>query len=259
MQTFLVTKTQVVLRKLAELRSRRALRRNAALWRALQDYLAKTSSTGCGYIDYWHLYQEIRRRKPVEVLECGTGVSTLVIAHALKENEAAAGARGRVTSMEEHAQWLDMARELLPQEYQPYVDFKLSKTVDDSYSLFRGVRYRDVPARPYDFVFVDGPKYHSPSDGTPTFDFDFLHVLREAQGSVAGLIDKRVSTCFVLQQVLGPERVRYCPVRGLGFVEPSSRADLGRLSDDLSSTNFASSFRTFGRTLLRMSPVDRHA
>ena len=42
------------------------------------------------------------------------------------------------------------------------VDFCLSDTVEDYFSLFRGMRYRDVPDRPYEFIFIDGPKYHCP-------------------------------------------------------------------------------------------------
>lgn len=182
-------------------------------------------------------------------------MSTLVIAHALLENERETGVCGRVTSMEESEQWLTMSQRLLPVRYQPYVEFRLSDTIEDKFSLFRGVRYRDIPERGYDFVFVDGPKYQSPLDGTPTFDFDFLHILRTAKNPVAGLIDKRVSTCFALQMVLGPKKVRYSPVKGLGFIEPCTSEDLGDLDRTLSSANFAASMQTFGQTLLRMDPL----
>lgn len=250
-------KVFVVQRKRAEWASRSALMRRGDLWRDLQEYLAKTRSTGCGFVDYWELYREIRERKPLEVLECGTGVSTLVIAYALSENERETGRGGRVTSMEEAEQWLDMSRNLLPLRYHSFVDFRLSATIEDHYSLFRGVRYKDVPPRVYDYVFVDGPKYHSPIDGVPTFDFDFVHILRGSDAPVAGLIDKRVSTCFALQQLLGHEKVQYSPAKGLGFIQPCTRADLGALDTKLSSANFADSLRPIGRTLLRMTPVTR--
>ena len=199
------------------------------------------------------MYSAIRERRPLEVLECGSGVSTLIIAHALKENEAQTGQRGRVTSMDEHREWSEMAARLLPQTYHPYVDFRVSETVQDQFSLFRGVRYRDVPDRAYQFVFIDGPNYHSPVDGTPTFDFDFIHVLRMARQPVEALIDKRVSTCFVLQQLLGTAKVRYSPVRGLGTVAPCVAADLGVLQTELSSVNFQKSFNLIGKTRLAMS------
>lgn len=248
-------KAQVALRKLAEINARSALKANPTLWAALQDYLEKTKSTGCGLSDYHALYQEIRSRRPMHVLECGTGVSTLVIAQALRENEAETGRRGHVTSMEEYGEWLEMSRGLLPEVYHDFVDFQLSDTVEDQFSLFRGVRYRDIPARPYDFVFVDGPKYHSPLDGTPTFDFDFLHVLRTADHEVSGLIDKRVSTCFVLQQILGRTKLRYDPVRHLGFIAPCTKHSLGQLQADLSSLNFEPSLRALANARLSMTPL----
>ena len=55
----------------------------------------------------------------------------------------------------------------------------------------------------YDFVFVDGPDYKSPVDGSVTFDADLINVLQSSTNPVAAIIDKRVSTVFVLQQVLG--------------------------------------------------------
>ena len=63
---------------------------------------------------------------------------------------------------------------------------------EDRYSLFRGLRYSELPVKPYDFVFVDGPKYKSPLDGGTTFDFDIIHVLRNSKSEVSALIDKRL-------------------------------------------------------------------
>jgi hypothetical protein len=201
------------------------------------------------------LYSQIKKYQPQEVLECGTGVTTLIIAHALLENEAETGVRGRLTSMEEHEEWLSMSRDLLPKEYQSLVDFRLSGTTEDKFSLFRGVRYKDIPDRKYDYVFIDGPSYRSPEDGIPTFDFDFLSVLQMTNKPVAGLVDKRVSTCFVMQQLLGTGKVHYSPVLGLGFISPSTKFDLGILPESLSSVNFQHSCQIFGRTKLSLAPV----
>ncbi len=255
MQTFLKFNIYVALRKFAQWRAQKDLSNRKELWSALQMYLQQTSSTGCNLTDYWCLYHEIRQRKPIEVLECGTGVSTLIIAHALLDNERETGIKGRVTSMEEICEWMEMSRLLLPRKYQPVVDFRLSGTIEDYYSLFRGVRYRDIPSREYDFVFVDGPNCKSPIDGVPTFDFDFIHVIRNSRGC-AGLIDKRVSTCFVLQQILGVEKVRYDPVLHLGFIATCTRNDLDKLTEELSSINFEKSFSLFRATNLLMNPLE---
>jgi predicted O-methyltransferase YrrM len=251
--TYLRSKLEILLRKIAQIRAKRMLQRNDGLWNALQAYLQDTKSTGCGYIDYACLYQMIRSEKPVEVLECGTGVSTLVIAHALMENERETSRGGRVTSMEEHEGWLDMSRKLLPNEYAKYVDFRLSGTIEDQYSLFRGVRYEDIPDRAYDFVFVDGPKYVSPVDGAATFDFDYIHLLRSADRPIGCLVDKRLSTVFVLQQLLGADKVKYSTVAGLGYVKPCTKDDLGTITTSISSRNYQSSMRVLGNSKLSIT------
>lgn len=243
----------IVRRKLLQVLAKSQLSANKQLWSALVEYITQSSSTGCNHTDYLVLYKQIRQKKPQEVLELGTGVSTLVIAHALYENAVETGTYGRVTSMEESSEWLEMSRALLPDKYRTCVDFCLSGTVEDKFSLYRGVRYEVVPERKYDYVFIDGPSTKSPLDGTPTFDFDLLNILRTAERPISGLIDKRVSTCFVLQQILGKEKLRYDPILHLGFITNCSKNDLKNLTSSLSSENFENSFRLFGKTQLSMS------
>ena len=60
-----------------EKRAKRILR-ETNVWEPLQAYLAESPSTGCSYSDYLLLYKYIREKKPKHVLECGTGVSTVV-------------------------------------------------------------------------------------------------------------------------------------------------------------------------------------
>ena len=250
---FLASKLAVILRKLISVRSQRKLKANKALWSALSAYIEQSSSTGCSYIDYYEIYEYVRRQKPLEILECGTGVSTLVIAHALLENYEETGNFGQLTSMEESENWLEISQKLLPDIYAKFVDFRLSKTIDDAYSLFRGVRYEFIPKKNYDFVFVDGPKYVSPSDGMYTFDFDFIHILKNASNPVSCMIDKRISTIFVLQQLLGAQTVTYSAIKGIGYVKPSTKSSLGTISHSLSSHNFSSTFSIFRNSLLSIT------
>ncbi|MEC5382419.1 class I SAM-dependent methyltransferase [Aurantimonas sp. C2-6-R+9] len=239
----------IELRRLAEIRARRDLERVPDLWRLLQEYLQRTESTGCGLIDYHTLYTHVRATAPVEILECGTGASTVVLAAALRENEREGRPRGRVTSMEDHENWYEMARRLLPDELHDYVDLVLSPGEDGAFSLFRGRRYREVPERPYGFVFVDGPSYRT-DDGFMTFDLDVLDVISRSEQKVSAVVDARVSTCWVLQQVLGTEKVRFDPARRLGFVAPSTSADMRLVRDDTPSRSFQGSWRLGGTTRL---------
>ena len=92
-------------------RNRRAevrLKAMSELWSDIQHYIEKSSATGASMSDYLTLYEEVRRLKPVEVLELGTGVSTVILVRALMDNAAEGAPMGRVTSMEESADWTAM-------------------------------------------------------------------------------------------------------------------------------------------------------
>jgi hypothetical protein len=199
--------------------------------------------------DYHALYAHVRTFAPVEILECGTGASTIVLAAGLRENEREGRPRGRITSMEDQANWFELARRLLPEELSGYVDLVLSPSEEGAFSLFRGRRYRDVPHRSYEFVFVDGPSYRT-DDGAMTFDLDILDVIQRSGRPVSAIVDSRVSTCWVLQQVLGTEKVRFDPARRLGIVAPSTRADLRVVREDTPSLSFERSWTIGGRTRL---------
>jgi predicted O-methyltransferase YrrM len=213
-------------RQWIESAARRRIRANDGLWSLLEPYLARTRSTGCHYSDYEVLYRYIRESKPREILECGTGVSTVVVAYALRENAIRDGIEGRVTSMEDVRFWFEMAERLLPDELRDYADIRFSRTVEDGYTIFRGVRYAEVPERGYDFVFTDGPSTLAPSDGTRSCDLDYLHVVRRAGHPVFGIVDGRLTTCYVLQKVFGPQKVRFDVLRNIGYVGPCTRHDM---------------------------------
>lgn len=238
-----------LLRRNAGRVARSSIQKNEELWTALSAYLHETNSTGCSYIDYWELYRAVRTLKPQLILECGTGVSTVVIAQAVLEN-AREGVDGRIISMEEMPEYYEMARRILPSVYAKVVEIRLSPVVEDTHSLFRGVRYRDVPKMDYDFAFIDGPNYKAPSDGMLTFDFDFIHAVKNSSKPLNGLVDKRVSTCYVLQKIFGTQKVRYDGVKHLGTCVGCSADDVKDLNRDTPSLAFADSFRLFGNSRL---------
>lgn len=232
-------------------RAEAALRGNATLWRLIEAAASGNEVTGASYSDYLTLYECVRRFTPVEILECGTGISTSVLAQALRENEAEGGKRGRVTSMEEDETWWRNARERLPAELQPYVEIVHSPKIDGFYQCFRGVQYESVPDRPYDFVFSDGPERHSPINGDKLFNLDFIQVVRRSERPVRGVVDNHYLTFYVLQKVFGLEHARFDIDRKLLFVGPVTKRDVRRLRKE----NFIADLRFFRRTEfhLRMS------
>jgi predicted O-methyltransferase YrrM len=231
-----------------ERRAEAALRRHQELWRLIERAAAGNDVTGVSFADYLTLYRFVREHRSREILECGTGLSTIVLAQALRENERDGLPRGRVTSMEDSPHWYENARARFPAELSPYVDFVLSEKVDGVYKCFRGVRYAALPDRPYDFVFSDGPERHSPVNGDKLFNLDLLEVVKRSATPVRGIVDDHYLTAYVLQKVLGPDNVRYSAVRKLLFVGPVTRDDLGFLQRE----NFAPDLRLIGPTRFKL-------
>lgn len=217
-------------KRLAEQKARKELEKHSLLWNTLQEYLKSTGSTGCSHLDYLALYNYVRQHKPVEILECGTGVSTIVIATALKEN-ASEGQPGRITSLEDQEKYFHMAQQLLPEHLTSYIDLLLRPRREYCLSLFRGVGYDDVPALPYDFVYIDGPNVEAPSDGTKTFDFDFLNVVANSSKPVSAVLDGRFPTAYVLQKIFGNDKVRYDPIPKLFWIGPCVKEDINDIKN----------------------------
>tara|TARA_B100001248_G_scaffold262164_1_gene256487 strand:+ start:2208 stop:3002 length:795 start_codon:yes stop_codon:yes gene_type:complete len=246
---YLKSKLFIVLRYLIERINIRKLKKNKLLWSELNEYIRVSESTGCNISDYWEIYNFVRTNKPKEILECGTGVSTIVMAFALSENEKE-GFKGRITSMESVKKYLNIAKRLLPVHYKKYVNFVLSSVIEDKYSIFRGMRYKNIPMdRDYDFVYVDGPSYFCPVDGSVTFDYDLIHIIKNSDSDVSAIIDKRVSSCYVFQKLLGTKIVKYNAITHLGFVKSCNRYDLLDFNKKEPSSVFNRSFSFFNSKL----------
>lgn len=226
------------------------LKRNQGLWRTISAYKAVSKSTGCNYRDYWKLYCYVRKHKPVEILECGTGVSTIVIAFALEENEAENGIRGRITSMEDIDSWYNYAKAIIPPNLSAYIDLVFSERTEYYHSIFRGVGYKKIPSRAYDFVFIDGPGTRAPSDNTVTFDFDYINVVRKSNKPVFAILDNRLSTCYVFQKIFGLKKVKYYPELGLSYIGPCSKKDI--LSGISGKASFSSHLHPFLKNELNL-------
>lgn len=226
----------------------RQLKSMERLWPLMMQAAAGTSVTGASYSDYLTLYQQVRFYKPREVLECGAGISTTVLAQALVENSEEGHGPGRVTSMEEDEEWAATARARLPDALAPLVDIVHSPKIDGFYKCFRGVQYMEVPERAYDFVFSDGPERHSPVTNDKLFNLDLIHVVRRADAPVRAVVDNHYLTFYVLQKVFGTELARYSVSHKLMFVGPVTRRDVRHLRKD----NFLADLRAFGATELKL-------
>ncbi len=233
-------------------RSRRARRRLESmtdLWALMTQVAAGTAVTGASYSDYLTLYEQVRAHRPREILECGTGISTVVLAQALRDNAAEdGGAPGRVTSMEDDAEWYHAASARLPEDVADIVDIVHSPKADGFYKCFRGVCYETLPDRPYDFVFSDGPDRHSPVNGDKLFNLDLIHVVCRSDRPVRAVVDNHYLTFYVLQKVFGLDKARYSVSHKLMFVGPVTKDDVRHLKKE----TFVPDLRLFGTTELKL-------
>jgi len=228
-----------------ERKAEKELKANKILWGYLEYYRRLSTSTGCSYSDYWLLYRYIKKHRPKEVLECGTGVSTVVIARALQENQENFGIQWRLVSMEENRDWFDMAIKALPPNLKndPRLEICFSEAVEDAYECFRGVRYKEIPRGNYEFVFIDGPDFMTnPAKKPLTFDYDFVKLVSESEHPISALIDTRTSTCFIYS-LLFPNKFRYDYLRKVGIVYPVTKADLADTKQIVARAMSSHSFR----------------
>ncbi|MBO6784077.1 MAG: hypothetical protein JJ899_12520 [Alphaproteobacteria bacterium] len=229
--------------------ARAVLEAKPDLWALMTEAAAGTAVTGASYSDYLTLYEQVRARRPLEILECGTGITTVVLAYALMENaEQHGGAVGRVTSMEDDRAWFDVACGRLPDAVAGVVDMVHSPKVDGFYKCFRGVQYESMPDRPYDFVFSDGPDRHSPVNGDKLFNLDLINVVRRSETPVFGVVDNHYLTFYIMQKVFGVNLARYSVSHKLMFVGPVTRDDVRFLKKE----SFLPDLRIFGTTELKL-------
>ena len=67
----------------------------------LQNHILINKSCGANFSDYYELYNYIIKKKPKYILECGSGITSYVIAKALHYNHIKSGVKGLCISMEE--------------------------------------------------------------------------------------------------------------------------------------------------------------
>ncbi len=104
--------------------------------------------------DLWRLYSNIRKRKPEQVIEFGSGCSTLIIAEALRRNS-----RGKLLSIETDAYWASRTRQELPQILCPLVTVLLTGIEQVKHGDLVLWRHANVPYIEVDFIYLDGPNW----------------------------------------------------------------------------------------------------
>lgn len=175
-------------------------------WRAAHAYLSKYQvlelvkdlcqnhpSTGIDLADFAILHHLIRTLQPKCVLECGTGLSTHILAHAMKQYCLPKYRTHReeedvlLISMEEEKEFFDAALARAPSDCE-FLRIIHSPAVRYDCSWVHGMVYRDTPIMNYDLVFVDGPNPRT------SCCMDFIRIINETGISSMAVIDSRKTT-----------------------------------------------------------------
>ncbi|GAA1684094.1 hypothetical protein GCM10009830_34230 [Glycomyces endophyticus] len=117
------------------------------------------------------LYNEVTANGSRNIVECGCGTTTVILAYALKANGA-----GRVTALEHQPEFAEATRRLLADhgltEWAQVLDAPLTE-VKAGGATALWYDYSGLPHEPVDLVFVDGP----PQDIGPEARFPAVPVL----------------------------------------------------------------------------------
>lgn len=176
-------------------------------------------STGVNLIDYAVLFEYIKRFKPQYVLECGTGLSTHILASAMLTYCKSSFSEIKLISMESELKWHQEAKRHFNFGKYDFVEILLSNICDFRYSFISGVVYENVPDYPYDFVFVDGP---NPGDKC---DMDFIKVVMKSTKNVSAMIDSRKTTTLAYSVLFAKDRL-VCHPFGFSNVKNVSKDNL---------------------------------
>ena len=190
--------------------------------RLIADYQRKSKTTGTKWPTLYLIIKQIQKTKPKTILELGTGTSTIVIAECLKRlKQKDPSYNPSLISMESEIVWYRLALSLLPQEHQTIVKIIYGPRKLYQYGCWRGYYHDNIPLdMEFDMIFIDGPSYDDQSGSSACLD-GVRYACLNLNADAICIIDTRVSSAFVMQQIFGSKEFRY---RNL------TRASMGRIS-----------------------------
>ena len=190
-----------------------ARERQAAEYCASLDLRLEGSiSTGAQSTDYMVLHRYVLERKPRVVVEFGSGKSSIVLGHALKQTG------GRLFTYEHLPEYHANLLSILPDQLGGTITAICSARVVTEFRGMPGVRYAESPPADAEFFFVDGPIEDIGGQKGACLDFLF-HLERHPDRRVSAIIDQKFSSQEAYEAVLPRGTVRYDPVMNVGFLQ----------------------------------------
>jgi len=175
--------------------------------KGLLECVVSSISTGADLTDYYVLHHYIVTRRPRRILELGSGVTSVIMAHALREVAEADPSRppGHLETMEDLPAFHADAQRLCSPALRPFVTYSLSGLHMERKGQLWMFCYVSLPPGPFDLVFVDGPL--AKRDGKTGVNGDVLRLMELAPDAALDVvIDNRLPTCIGLAPYF-PERL----------------------------------------------------
>lgn len=188
-----------------------------------------------GEDDVLRLYRLVLSRQPRRVLEFGTGIGLSTAAMALALTHAgpaspAGGRGGRITTLEQNARCIEIARSLIPADLAGLIEFvhadaKIFQIPEISnWQWFCGYAWNPPAGAVYDFVLIDGPSGWVEGDELISLDHgDVFRLLRHMAPGATIYVDGRRQTAKKLKRYLS---------RHLALVEQGSEYTIFRRTEE---------------------------
>jgi len=151
------------------------------------------------------LKQLIVKENPKNILELGSGSSTVIFADYIRNNPGT-----HLTSLDESEHWCNNTKRLANiSENESRIEIIFAPRIDNIYSNPKETKYEYIVTKPYDFVLIDGPSLaingirDKTTINTNIFDIIDIHppkiILVDIRKSTVDEIQKRFGSIYSLQ------------------------------------------------------------
>ena len=163
--------------------------------------------------DLWFLYRTVRRIRPLNILEFGSGCSTAIFAQALRDNESEYGLAGRILSIDNNEHWAEVTRRSLPESVRRICEVVYRRIEPTEFAGRRVWRHVDLPRFSPDFVYLDGPAYPKGTPHDEKVAMDLLELEARFPKGFLMIADGRRHNCaFLAKHFRRAHRIRRNPI-----------------------------------------------
>jgi len=197
------------------------------LFNYIQSVSNKSTSTGCEYSDYLTIWEDLNKKLPSTILECGSGITTVIFAYfcSIQKNPDLI----KFISLEESQKYYDNILNIFPEDLKQYVEILHKERAEQYYNGILGAYYTNVPKLNFDYIFIDGPtdraKFND-KEYPKCFNSDIINILMQSNKNICGLIDQRIFTLWALKKIIPRGSFRYDVIRKITYLNDINTSDL---------------------------------